>query len=102
MIQHPVRSAALPLCLIAALSACHGSKPAGEGSVTMHDMEVVDGTANDSMVDLDNAAQDGTPLANAGGLPGAVPMGPAKPSASQPSADNAAAPAEPGNSSSAP
>ena len=41
----------------------------------MRDMEVVDGTANDSMADLDNATGDGTLLSNAGGLPGAVPMG---------------------------
>jgi len=40
----------------------------------MRDMEVVDGTANDSMTDLDNATTDGTLLsnggmANAGALP---------------------------------
>ncbi len=32
----------------------------------MRDMEVVDGTANDSMADLDNATEDGTTLSNAG------------------------------------
>ncbi|MFT3967202.1 MAG: hypothetical protein QM690_15105 [Sphingobium sp.] len=73
-----MRLPALPLCLATALlslSACNGSKPSGGGNVAMRDMEVVDGTANDSMADLDNATADGTPLSNAGGLPGAVPMG---------------------------
>lgn len=56
------------------ISACDGSKPAAGGNVTMRDMEVVDGTANDSMTDLDNATTDGTLLsnggmANAGALP---------------------------------
>lgn len=32
----------------------------------MRDMEVVDGTANDSTADLDNATQDGTLLSNSG------------------------------------
>lgn len=75
------------------LPACNGSKPAGGGTVAMHDMAVVDGTANDSMVDLDNATQDGTALSNAGGLPGAMPMPAAQHSAAAPAADNAAAPA---------
>lgn len=72
-----MRSLTLPssLLLLVALGACNGSKPTGGGNVTMRDMEVVDGTANDSMVDLDNATADGTLLSNAGGLPGAVPMG---------------------------
>ncbi|MET0366115.1 MAG: hypothetical protein ABW169_15840 [Sphingobium sp.] len=72
-----IRFPASPLLLFAAmltLGACDSSKPAGSGNVTMRDMEVVDGTANDSMTDLDNATADGTLLSNAGGLPGAVPM----------------------------
>ncbi|MET0239975.1 MAG: hypothetical protein ABW184_08765 [Sphingobium sp.] len=48
------------------LSACDKSKPAAGGEVSMRDMEIVDGTANDSMVDLDNATQDGTLLDNTG------------------------------------
>ncbi|HEX7873619.1 MAG TPA: hypothetical protein VF475_11950 [Sphingobium sp.] len=67
-------SSLLPLAALLMLGACGGSKPAGSGNVTMRDMEVVDGTANDSMADLDNATTDGTALSNAGGLPGAVPM----------------------------
>lgn len=49
-----------------ALSACGGSKDeAGAGQkVEMRDMEVVDGTINDAMTDLDAARADGTALAN--------------------------------------
>lgn len=54
------------LATVTLLCACDGSKPAAGGNVTMRDMEVVDGTANDSMTDLDNATTDGTLLANAG------------------------------------
>ncbi|HEX7857417.1 MAG TPA: hypothetical protein VF503_27365 [Sphingobium sp.] len=87
------RTLASPLFLFAtllALSACNGSKPAGGGNVAMRDMEVVDGTANDSMADLDNATQDGTSLSNAIGLPGAVHMngGTGNASASPSSASN--------------
>jgi hypothetical protein len=43
------------LSALALLAACNQSKPEGGGNVGLRDMEVVDGTANDSMVDLDNA-----------------------------------------------
>ncbi|MCE7795508.1 hypothetical protein LWE61_02935 [Sphingobium sufflavum] len=52
--------------ILPGLTGCGDSRPAGGGNVTMRDMEVVDGTANDSMADLDNATSDGTPLSNAG------------------------------------
>ncbi|HEX7822952.1 MAG TPA: hypothetical protein VF463_20325 [Sphingobium sp.] len=68
------------------LAGCSDSKPAASGNVTMHDMEVVDGTANDSMADLDNATTDGTPLSNAGGLP----AGPAVQGTESPVAGNSA------------
>lgn len=77
------------------LGACDGSKPAAGGSVTMRDMEVVDGTANDSMTDLDNATADGTLLSNAGGLPpiGAGPgASAASENAGEPAMTNSAAP----------
>lgn len=62
-------STAFILAGLALLGACGGPKPSGGGTVTMRDMEVVDGTANDSMADLDNATADGTLLDNAGALP---------------------------------
>lgn len=57
-------SAITLIASLTVLSACNGSKPSG-GNVTMRDMEVVDGTANDAMVDLDNATLEGTALENA-------------------------------------
>lgn len=96
MMRLPARSSICALVSLLALStlgACHGAKPTGGGTVAMHDMEVVDGTANDSMVDLDNATQDGTLLSNAGGLPGAVPMGSA-PSHPASAAENSSAPTD--------
>lgn len=47
----------------AMLSGCGKSEKSGE-SVTLRDMDVVDGTANDAMIDLDNAMVDGTALAD--------------------------------------
>lgn len=63
MTRIDVRTIAL-IASLTALAACDGSTPSG-GNVTMRDMEVVDGTANDAMVDLDNAALEGTALENA-------------------------------------
>lgn len=60
---------ALILSTVPCLSACGDSNPAPGGNVTMRDMEVVDGTANDSMADLDNVTADGTLLSNMGELP---------------------------------
>ncbi|MBT2188930.1 hypothetical protein [Sphingobium nicotianae] len=41
-----------------ALGACEDKKAAGN-AVAIHDMEVVDGTVNDSMTDLDAVKADG-------------------------------------------
>lgn len=58
MLHH---KATFPLFAIAAtlaLAGCGGDKPAGN-AVEMRDMEVVDGTVNDSMTDLDAVKADG-------------------------------------------
>lgn len=55
----------LCLSVLLLLAGCGGAKSDGGSNVTLRDMEVVDGTANDAMVDLDNASTDGTSLANA-------------------------------------
>jgi hypothetical protein len=55
--------------LLPGLTGCGGSKPTAGGNVAMRDMDVVDGTANDSMADLDNATDDGTLLSNTPVLP---------------------------------
>ncbi|MBN8829531.1 MAG: hypothetical protein J0G94_02615 [Sphingomonadales bacterium] len=49
--------AALAACL--ALTACGGGKEPSGNAVEMRDMEVVDGTVNDSMTDLDAVKADG-------------------------------------------
>lgn len=46
------------------LAAC-GESQEGGSNVTLRDIEVIDGTANDSMVDLDNVQADVAPMANA-------------------------------------
>jgi hypothetical protein len=49
--------AALAACL--ALTACGSNKETSGNAVEMRDMEVVDGTVNDSMTDLDAVKADG-------------------------------------------
>ena len=44
------------------LAACGGSQEESEQSVTMRDMEVVDGTATDAMTDLDGVQAEGLAL----------------------------------------
>lgn len=44
------------------LAACGGAQDDGEQSVTMRDMEVVDGTASDAMTDLDGVQSEGLAL----------------------------------------
>jgi hypothetical protein len=71
MHRTPMTTLALAASL-AALSACDRS-PSSSSDVTLRDMEVVDGTANDAMVDLDNATVDGTALENAAAAVAAAP-----------------------------
>jgi hypothetical protein len=71
MHRTPMTTLALAASL-AALSACDRS-PSSSSDVTLRDMEVVDGTANDAMVDLDNATLDGTALENAAAAVAAAP-----------------------------
>lgn len=73
----------LVLLPLAALAAC-GDSGEGGSNVALRDMEVIDGTANDSMVDLDNVQSDIPPVANA-----AAPAG----------ADRGSPPATPANES---
>jgi hypothetical protein len=63
MSRTPIATLAAVASLIA-LAACGGSKSSDSSNVTLRDMEVVDGTANDAMADLDNATQEGTMLEN--------------------------------------
>lgn len=77
---HPARghhAARSTLALIAAatlLAGCHAQKKAVTGNnVAMPDMDVVDGTTNDAMTDLDAVSADGLGLGgNAGNSSGPV------------------------------
>ncbi len=53
--------------LLFALAACGGAKESDQKQVEMRDMDVVDGTINDSMTNLDAVRGDGTALANSSG-----------------------------------
>ncbi len=58
-------SAATLSCL--AVGGCGGGQKAAGNAVEMHDMEVVDGTVNDSMTDLDAVKADGVGAADNSG-----------------------------------
>lgn len=86
-----IRSLTLSLLLpLAALTAC-GDADQGGSNVALRDMEVIDGTANDAMVDLDNAQSDIAPMANAA-APVSNQSAPASPAASNASAPTAETP----------
>lgn len=76
---------------LATLAACGQSQSSGS-NVSMRDMEVVDGTANDAMTDLDNVTMEGTKLegvgsglANAGAVTNAsAPASPSAPESKEP------------------
>lgn len=59
----PIAALAVATCL-STLAGC-GSSQSSSDNVSMRDMEVVDGTANDAMTDLDNVTIEGTRLENA-------------------------------------
>ena len=60
------------------LSACGDNKEAAGNAVQMRDMEVVDGTVNDSMTDLDAVKSDGVGVVdNAGSVARAQSSAPA-------------------------
>lgn len=62
---------------ILTVAGCDTGGPGASGNATLRDMAVVEGSANDSMVDLDAAVTSGTAIAgnNSGPAP-AAPDGP--------------------------
>jgi hypothetical protein len=94
------------LSALAVLAACNKSKPEGGGNVGIRDMEVVDGTANDSMVDLDNAGVAAALINNAAipPMPGEAgnAAAPHKAKASTTAATDTEAPVQTPSTSSAP
>ncbi len=77
--------AATIVCL--ALAGCGGGDKAAGNAVEMRDMEVVDGTVNDSMTDLDAVKADGVgAVENAGNV--------SRPSARKPGEEGNSADAE--------
>jgi hypothetical protein len=88
MHRTPMTTLALAATL-ATLSACDRS-PSSSSNVTLRDMEVVDGTANDSMVDLDNATVYGTALENAAAAIAAAPANAGAPPPKKPAAQQSA------------
>ncbi len=74
------------------LAGCGGKKTAASNVVEMRDMEVVDGTANDDMTDLDAVRTNGIGVGdNAGNAAAPKPKAPA---AEQGAADAEAVPSE--------
>jgi hypothetical protein len=67
---------------VALLSGCGTKKTAAGNAVEMRDMEVVDGTANDAMTDLDAVRADGIGVGSNEGN-GAAPAPKAAPAAAK-------------------
>jgi hypothetical protein len=85
---------ALALATVAALVAGCGTKPAAEGNmVEMRDMDVIDGTANDAMTDLDAVRSDGIGIGS-NELNGSAPAAPAKPAGAASAKDTETVPTE--------
>lgn len=74
------------------LGACGQKKTAASNAVEMRDMEVVDGTTNDSMTDLDAVRTNGVGTGN--GNSAAPAPGAKVPAAEKPAADAEAVPSE--------
>lgn len=64
---HRAWPAFLALAASAALAGCGGKTQTAGNDVEMRDMEVVDGTVNDSMTDLDAVRSDGVGMTNNSG-----------------------------------
>lgn len=58
-----IRRSVTPLLLALAVTACGKSGEGTGNTVTMKDMEVVDGTTTDAMTDLDGVRAEGTAMA---------------------------------------
>lgn len=90
--RQPMAAALLACALL--LGACGGQEDKAGNSVTMRDMEVVDGTINDAMTDLDGAAPDGTAMIGNGAADAGNSAEAKKPAAGTKSADDVPADAE--------
>ena len=62
--RRKLATSGLLMAAIAALAGCGGTKTAATNAVEMRDMEVVDGTVNDAMTDLDAVSASGTGIGN--------------------------------------
>lgn len=92
----PFRSgfATVLLSSLVALTACGGAQESERKQVEMRDMDVVDGTINDSMTNLDAVRADGTALANGSANSADRPAGRAAQRAARDEVDEAEANAE--------
>jgi hypothetical protein len=89
-----IRPMGLALGLAATLLAgCGGNKTAESNVVEMRDMEVVDGTANDAMTDLDAVRADGIGVGS-NEINASAPAKAAKPSAPAAAGDTETVPTE--------
>ena len=76
LVRSPLMLLGASACLL--LASCGDNKEATGNAVQMRDMEVVDGTVNDSMTDLDAVKSDGVGVVdNAGSVTRAQSTAPA-------------------------
>ncbi len=75
-------------------AGCGQNKTAASNVVEMRDMEVVDGSTNDEMTDLDAVRTNGIGTGNVAAANGAAPAAKPKPAAEQGGADAEAVPSE--------
>lgn len=77
LVRFPLMLLGASACLL--LAGCGDNKEATGNAVQMRDMEVVDGTVNDSMTDLDAVKSDGVGVVdNAGSVTRAQSAAPAE------------------------